>query len=38
MKVILFVICLVDMFEINVGKVIVEVLECLGCEIEFLEV
>ena len=35
MKVTLFVTCLVDMFETNVGKATVEVLERLGCEIEF---
>ena len=37
MKVTLFVTCLVDMFETNVGKATVEVLERLGCEIEFPE-
>lgn len=37
MKVTLFVTCLVDMFETNVGKATVEILERLGCEIEFPE-
>lgn len=37
MKVTLFVTCLVDMFETNVGKATVELLERLGCEIEFPE-
>lgn len=35
MKVSLFVTCLVDMFETNVGKATVEVLERLGCEVDF---
>lgn len=35
MKVTLFVTCLVDMFETNVGKATVELLERLGCEIDF---
>ncbi|MER1985483.1 MAG: (Fe-S)-binding protein [Solibacillus sp.] len=35
MKVTLFATCLVDMFQGNVGKATVEVLEKLGCEIEF---
>ncbi|CAM4119604.1 Fe-S oxidoreductase [Bacillus manliponensis] len=37
MKVTLFVTCLVDMFETSVGKATVEILERLGCEIEFPE-
>lgn len=37
MKVSLFVTCLVDMFQTNVGKATVEVLERLGCEIDFPE-
>jgi L-lactate dehydrogenase complex protein LldE len=37
MKVALFVTCLVDMFQGNVGKATVELLERLGCEIEFPE-
>jgi L-lactate dehydrogenase complex protein LldE len=37
MKVTLFVTCLVDMFQGDVGKATVEVLERLGCEIEFPE-
>jgi len=36
-KVSLFVTCLVDMFQTNVGKATVEVLERLGCEIDFPE-
>ncbi|UOY92612.1 (Fe-S)-binding protein [Ectobacillus sp. JY-23] len=35
MKVTLFVTCLVDMFQTNVGKATVELLERLGCEVEF---
>ncbi|KIL51881.1 (Fe-S)-binding protein [Jeotgalibacillus soli] len=35
MKVTLFATCLVDMFHSNVGKATVELLEKLGCEIEF---
>jgi len=37
MKVTLFVTCLVDLFHPNVGKATVELLERLGCEIEFPE-
>lgn len=37
MKVTLFATCLVDMFQSNVGKATVELLERLGCEIEFPE-
>ncbi len=37
MKVTLFVTCLVDLFHTNVGKATVELLERLGCEIEFPE-
>lgn len=37
MKVSLFVTCIVDMFQTNVGKATVEVLERLGCEIDFPE-
>jgi L-lactate dehydrogenase complex protein LldE len=37
MKVSLFATCLVDMFQSNVGKATVELLERLGCEIEFPE-
>lgn len=37
MKVTLFATCLVDMFQGNVGKAVVEVLERLGCEIDFPE-
>ncbi|MBO0993522.1 (Fe-S)-binding protein [Bacillus sp. SD088] len=37
MKVTLFVTCLVDMFNSNVGKATVELLEHLGCEVEFPE-
>jgi len=37
MKVSLFVTCLVDMFYPNVGKATVELLEKLGCEVEFPE-
>lgn len=37
MKVTLFATCLVDMFQSNVGKATVEVLERLGCEIDFPE-
>ncbi|TVY11383.1 (Fe-S)-binding protein [Paenibacillus cremeus] len=37
MKVSLFVTCLVDMFQTNVGKSTVELLERLGCEVEFPE-
>jgi L-lactate dehydrogenase complex protein LldE len=35
MKVALFATCLVDMFRTNVGKSTVELLEHLGCEVEF---
>ncbi|WNC15954.1 (Fe-S)-binding protein [Brevibacillus brevis] len=35
MKVALFVTCLVDMFQPNVGKSTVELLERLGCEVDF---
>ncbi|OIK05325.1 (Fe-S)-binding protein [Bacillus sp. MUM 13] len=37
MKVTLFATCLVDMFQSNVGKATVELLERLGCEILFPE-
>ncbi|RFU70990.1 (Fe-S)-binding protein [Peribacillus saganii] len=37
MKVSLFATCLVDMFHTEVGKATVEVLEHLGCEVEFPE-
>ncbi|MBS4179358.1 (Fe-S)-binding protein [Lederbergia citrea] len=37
MKVSLFATCLVDMFHSNVGKAAVEVLEHLGCEVDFPE-
>jgi L-lactate dehydrogenase complex protein LldE len=37
MKVSLFVTCLVDMFQSGVGKATVELLERLGCEIDFPE-
>lgn len=37
MKVTLFATCLVDMFQTNVGKATVEILERLGCEIDFPE-
>lgn len=37
MKVTLFATCLVDMFQGDVGKATVELLEHLGCEIEFPE-
>jgi L-lactate dehydrogenase complex protein LldE len=37
MKVTLFATCLVDMFQGNVGKATVELLEHLGCEVEFPE-
>lgn len=37
MKVSLFATCMVDLFQGNVGKATVEVLERLGCEIEFPE-
>lgn len=37
MKVTLFATCLVDMFQGNVGKATVELLEHLGCEIDFPE-
>jgi L-lactate dehydrogenase complex protein LldE len=37
MKVSLFATCLVDMFQSNVGKAKVELLERLGCEIDFPE-
>ena len=37
MKVTLFATCLVDMFQSNAGKATVELLERLGCEIEFPE-
>ncbi|MFT8319819.1 MAG: (Fe-S)-binding protein [Bacillus sp. (in: firmicutes)] len=35
MKVTLFATCLVDMFQSNVGKATVELLERLGCEVDF---
>jgi L-lactate dehydrogenase complex protein LldE len=35
MKVTLFATCIVDMFQSNVGKATVELLERLGCEIDF---
>lgn len=35
MKVTLFATCLVDLFQGDVGKAVVEVLERLGCEIDF---
>jgi L-lactate dehydrogenase complex protein LldE len=37
MKVTLFATCIVDMFQSNVGKATVELLERLGCEIDFPE-
>lgn len=37
MKVSLFATCLVDLFQSNVGKATVEILERLGCEIDFPE-
>jgi L-lactate dehydrogenase complex protein LldE len=37
MKVALFATCLVDLFQSNVGKATVELLERLGCEIDFPE-
>ncbi|MGG3642745.1 (Fe-S)-binding protein [Bacillus gobiensis] len=37
MKVSLFITCLVDLFQSNVGKATVEVLERLGCEVDFPE-
>jgi len=37
MKVTLFVTCVVDIFETSVGKATVELLERLGCEIDFPE-
>ena len=37
MKVALFATCLVDMFQTNVGKATVELLEHLGCEVELPE-
>ncbi|MEF7494663.1 (Fe-S)-binding protein [Lysinibacillus sphaericus] len=37
MKVTLFATCLVDMFQGDIGKSVVEVLERLGCEIDFPE-
>ncbi|MFF5996420.1 (Fe-S)-binding protein [Lysinibacillus sp. KU-BSD001] len=37
MKVTLFATCLVDMFQGNVGKATVELLERLGCDIDFPE-
>jgi Fe-S oxidoreductase len=37
MKVSLFVTCLVDMFQSGAGKATVELLERLGCEIDFPE-
>lgn len=37
MRVTLFATCLVDMFQGNVGKATVELLERLGCEIDFPE-
>ena len=35
MKVSLFATCLIDMFQTNVGKATVELLERLGCEVDF---
>ncbi|MFH7819703.1 (Fe-S)-binding protein [Neobacillus thermocopriae] len=35
MKVTLFATCIVDLFQSNVGKATVELLERLGCEVEF---
>ncbi|OZI10323.1 Fe-S oxidoreductase [Bacillaceae bacterium SAS-127] len=37
MKVALFATCLVDMFQTDVGKATVEILERLGCEVDFPE-
>ncbi len=37
MRVALFATCLVDMFNSNVGKATVELLEHLGCEVDFPE-
>ncbi|WP_100332203.1 (Fe-S)-binding protein [Bacillus xiapuensis] len=37
MKVALFATCLVDMFQTDVGKATVEILERLGCDVEFPE-
>ena len=37
MRVSLFATCIVDLFQSNVGKATVEVLERLGCEVEFPE-
>jgi len=37
LKVSLFVTCLVDLFKTNVGKATVELLEHLGCEVDFPE-
>ncbi|GAB0169365.1 (Fe-S)-binding protein [Lysinibacillus sp. CTST325] len=37
MKITLFVTCLVDMFQGDVGKAVVEVLERLGCDLDFPE-
>jgi L-lactate dehydrogenase complex protein LldE len=37
MKVSLFATCLVDMFQSNVGRATVELLERLGCEVDFPE-
>ncbi|WP_223557007.1 (Fe-S)-binding protein [Lysinibacillus sphaericus] len=37
MKVTLFATCLVDMFQGNVGKAVVKVLERLGCDLDFPE-
>ena len=37
MKVTLFATCLVDLFQSDVGKATVELLERLGCEIDFPE-
>ena len=37
MKVTLFATCLVDMFQGDVGKAVVEVLERLGCDLDFPE-
>lgn len=37
MKVSLFITCLVDLFQSNVGKATVEVLERLGCKVDFPE-
>lgn len=37
MKVSLFVTCLIDLFYTNAGKATVELLERLGCEVDFPE-